>query len=642
MSIQHAPIALAARHLRRSEALRPDRRRGLAGGQRVLLRAPISTRPWATASTSSSIALARRILQAATASPRRRSERSNPAERPHRPHDRAHMRTSSKPNPIGPNTRRMRVPIVAPRIVAFALLCAGVYIAPPALRADAQEPAATRDGDRDRDTSAGAHARIRRHSGAQEPATPTPVESAPATPAAEQTVTPAATAPPTGRARGHARRRARAPARSRRRAHRPNTQSRAGSVEPRASSTPTPATATPAPRSAAIAPATLGRPGVAVPNFFIDRFRIPPFLLPIYQAAGTQYGVRWEVLAAINEIETDYGRNLNVSSAGALGLDAVHARHWKQYGMDANRDGDKDPFNPVDAIFASARYLRAAGAETRSAPGDLRLQPRRLVRRPRAAARACRRRPARPTSSGALTGLRQGRFPVRAPLHLHGGSTASRARRGSTSMPARRAVIAVADATHATRGRAARTVDQRQRRRRAPRESSRKRGAAARLVDRGRLRQPLQLLRHAVGRPRPPSAGAPGGRDEVRPRSDRGAHGAVLGRLGRTRPGTSPTCASRSGRPGAALRGSTRSRSSTAGGCSSRPRSTGATPQPARRQAGSAVDRRDPAHEQGRARPTRARRTGASTSTPAAAATSRPARSTAACSRHSSSSPRPA
>ena len=66
---------------------------------------------------------------------------------------------------------------------------------------------------------------------------------------------------------------------------------------------------------------------IGIPGFFIDEFRIPPFLLPIYQAAGMQYGVRWEVLAAINEIETDYGRNLNVSSAGAIGLDAVHARH---------------------------------------------------------------------------------------------------------------------------------------------------------------------------------------------------------------------------------------------------------------------------------------------------------------------------
>ncbi|MEA2223845.1 MAG: hypothetical protein QOH83_2221, partial [Solirubrobacteraceae bacterium] len=89
----------------------------------------------------------------------------------------------------------------------------------------------------------------------------------------------------------------------------------------------------------------------------------PPFLLPIYQAAGIQYGIRWEVLAAINEIETDYGRNLNLSSAGALGWMQFMPATWKQYGTDANRDGRKDPFNPVDAIFAAARYLRAAGAD---------------------------------------------------------------------------------------------------------------------------------------------------------------------------------------------------------------------------------------------------------------------------------------
>ena len=36
---------------------------------------------------------------------------------------------------------------------------------------------------------------------------------------------------------------------------------------------------------------------------------------------------------------------------------------WDMYGVDANGDGQKDPFNPVDAIFAAARYLRAAGAD---------------------------------------------------------------------------------------------------------------------------------------------------------------------------------------------------------------------------------------------------------------------------------------
>jgi Transglycosylase SLT domain/Peptidase family M23 len=100
-----------------------------------------------------------------------------------------------------------------------------------------------------------------------------------------------------------------------------------------------------------------------VPNFIIRKFRVPVFLLPIYQAAGIQYGVRWEILAAINEIETDYGRNLNVSSAGAVGWMQFIPSSWRRYGVDANKDKRKDPYNPVDAIFAAARYLKAAGYE---------------------------------------------------------------------------------------------------------------------------------------------------------------------------------------------------------------------------------------------------------------------------------------
>ena len=126
--------------------------------------------------------------------------------------------------------------------------------------------------------------------------------------------------------------------------------------ERRADGTPTPANPT-------FALAVPGPAQVGVPNFFIEKFRIPPFLLPIYQAAGVEYGVRWEILAAINEIETDYGRNLNVSSAGALGWMQFMPATWEMYGTDANHDGRRDPYNPVDAIFAAARYLKAAGAE---------------------------------------------------------------------------------------------------------------------------------------------------------------------------------------------------------------------------------------------------------------------------------------
>ncbi len=93
-------------------------------------------------------------------------------------------------------------------------------------------------------------------------------------------------------------------------------------------------------------------------------YRIPLFLLPIYKAAAVQYGVPWQILAAINEIETDYGADQSVSSAGAVGWMQFMPATWLQYGVDALDAGYADPYNPVDAVFAAARYLRAAGAAT--------------------------------------------------------------------------------------------------------------------------------------------------------------------------------------------------------------------------------------------------------------------------------------
>ena len=94
----------------------------------------------------------------------------------------------------------------------------------------------------------------------------------------------------------------------------------------------------------------------------LDFYRIPLFLLPIYQAAAVQYDVPWPILAAINEIETDYGTDLSVSSAGAEGWMQFEPGTWLQYGVDALNAGYADPYNPVDAIFAAARYLHTAGA----------------------------------------------------------------------------------------------------------------------------------------------------------------------------------------------------------------------------------------------------------------------------------------
>jgi hypothetical protein len=42
---------------------------------------------------------------------------------------------------------------------------------------------------------------------------------------------------------------------------------------------------------------------------------------------------------------------------------------WKTWGIDANRDGVADPYNPVDAIFSAARYLHAAGASKNLSQG---------------------------------------------------------------------------------------------------------------------------------------------------------------------------------------------------------------------------------------------------------------------------------
>ena len=95
--------------------------------------------------------------------------------------------------------------------------------------------------------------------------------------------------------------------------------------------------------------ADFGAAPIGVPNFVIDQFEIPPFLLPIYQACGTEYGIPWQVLASINRIETAFGTNLNVSSAGALGWMQFIPSSWQAYGVDANEDGRKDPYNPVDA-----------------------------------------------------------------------------------------------------------------------------------------------------------------------------------------------------------------------------------------------------------------------------------------------------
>ncbi|MGH2864914.1 MAG: lytic murein transglycosylase, partial [Solirubrobacteraceae bacterium] len=157
-----------------------------------------------------------------------------------------------------------------------------------------------------------------------------------------------------------------------------------------------------------------------VPSFFIESFQIPPFLLPIFQAAGTAYDVPWQVLAAINEVETDYGRDLSVSSAGAEGWMQFLPSEWDQYGVDANGDGYKDPYNPADAIFAAARYLRAAGANTNIKAAVYSYNhSQAYVESVMLRAQLLGGTPSE--LLGAITGLTEARFPVYATSHYSDG-----------------------------------------------------------------------------------------------------------------------------------------------------------------------------------------------------------------------------
>jgi membrane-bound lytic murein transglycosylase B len=78
-------------------------------------------------------------------------------------------------------------------------------------------------------------------------------------------------------------------------------------------------------------------------------------LLTWYHTAGTRYGVGWQYLAAINLIETTFGKVHGLSSAGAQGPMQFMPATWAEYGA----GGDVN--DPHDAILAAARYLADHG-----------------------------------------------------------------------------------------------------------------------------------------------------------------------------------------------------------------------------------------------------------------------------------------
>jgi len=84
-------------------------------------------------------------------------------------------------------------------------------------------------------------------------------------------------------------------------------------------------------------------------------------LLGLWQSAGSSYGIPWQVLGAINKVESNFGRNMGPSSAGAIGWMQFMPDTWLRWGVDTSGVGIADPWNPEDAIYSAARYLAAAG-----------------------------------------------------------------------------------------------------------------------------------------------------------------------------------------------------------------------------------------------------------------------------------------
>jgi Transglycosylase SLT domain len=97
---------------------------------------------------------------------------------------------------------------------------------------------------------------------------------------------------------------------------------------------------------------------------------IPPAYLRLYEQAAARYGIDWAILAGIGRVECDHGRDPApsctrqgaVNAAGAGGPMQFLASTWARYGVDGDGDGRVDRWDPADAIYSAANYLRASGA----------------------------------------------------------------------------------------------------------------------------------------------------------------------------------------------------------------------------------------------------------------------------------------
>jgi membrane-bound lytic murein transglycosylase B len=79
-------------------------------------------------------------------------------------------------------------------------------------------------------------------------------------------------------------------------------------------------------------------------------------LLHSYREAERRFGVDWQTLAAINLVESSFGRAHSDSVAGARGPMQFIPATWRTYGLGGNI------YDPHDAVLGAANYLHASGA----------------------------------------------------------------------------------------------------------------------------------------------------------------------------------------------------------------------------------------------------------------------------------------
>src|SRR5262249_8511646 len=84
-------------------------------------------------------------------------------------------------------------------------------------------------------------------------------------------------------------------------------------------------------------------------------------LKPVYMQAGMRHGIAWQVLAAINTVETGLGTNVAVSSAGAVRWMQVMPGTGRRSGAAPSGDAAAAPTDPYDAIEWAPLCLEPAG-----------------------------------------------------------------------------------------------------------------------------------------------------------------------------------------------------------------------------------------------------------------------------------------